>query len=140
MYDAGKTAQVVAEMKLAVLGLCETRWTQSGQVCLPSYDLPFYEMFQGVIDKKAKKDILILMGDFNAKVGKDNTGKEQFIGTHGEEQENENGELLSDFCMFNGFVIVGTFFPHKRIHKVHQIILLKTRLTTSASAVLLDTP
>ena len=32
MYEAGKTAQVTAEMRrfnLAVLGLCETRWTQS---------------------------------------------------------------------------------------------------------------
>lgn len=59
------------------------------------------------------------MSDLNAKVGKDNTGKEPFIGTHGEGQENENGELLSDFCMFNGLVIRGTFFPHKIIHKVN---------------------
>ena len=37
MYEAGKTAQVTAEMRrfnLAVLGLCETRWTQSGKLQL----------------------------------------------------------------------------------------------------------
>ena len=35
IYEAGKTAQVTAKMRrfnLAVLGLCETRWTQSGQL------------------------------------------------------------------------------------------------------------
>ena len=35
MYEAGKTAQVAAEMRhynIAVLGLCETRWTQVGQL------------------------------------------------------------------------------------------------------------
>ncbi|KAI0214832.1 hypothetical protein LSAT2_033165, partial [Lamellibrachia satsuma] len=37
MYEAGKTAQVAAEMRrfnLALLGLCETRWTQSGRLRL----------------------------------------------------------------------------------------------------------
>ena len=37
MNEAGKTAQVTAEMRifnLAVLGLCETRWTQSGELRL----------------------------------------------------------------------------------------------------------
>ncbi len=55
MYDAGKTAQVVAETKLAVLRLCETRWTQSGQVCLPSYDLPFYEMSRESLTRRPRK-------------------------------------------------------------------------------------
>lgn len=37
MYEAGEAAQVAAEMKnykIAQLGLCETRWTQSGQLRL----------------------------------------------------------------------------------------------------------
>uniref|UniRef100_A0A3P9IPR5 Endonuclease/exonuclease/phosphatase domain-containing protein n=1 Tax=Oryzias latipes TaxID=8090 RepID=A0A3P9IPR5_ORYLA len=40
------------------------------------------------------------------------------MGRHGEGEANANGELLSDFCVFNGLVIGGTVFPHKRIHKV----------------------
>ena len=45
MYEAGKTAQVTAEMRrfnLAVLGLCETRWTQSGQLRLTTGELILY--------------------------------------------------------------------------------------------------
>ena len=45
MYEAEKTAQVTAEMRrfnLAVLGLCETRWTQSGQLRLTTGELILY--------------------------------------------------------------------------------------------------
>ena len=37
MYEAGKSAQIAAEMtayKLSILGLCETRWIESGRVRL----------------------------------------------------------------------------------------------------------
>ena len=45
MYEAGKTAQVAAEMRrfnLAVLRLCETRWTQSVQLRLTTGELILY--------------------------------------------------------------------------------------------------
>ena len=45
LYEAGKTGQVTAEMwrfSLAVLGLCETRWTQSGQLRLTTGELILY--------------------------------------------------------------------------------------------------
>nr|KAG5698764.1 hypothetical protein BaRGS_032183 [Batillaria attramentaria] len=59
----------------------------------------------------------ILMGDFNAKIGSDNTGYEDTIRTHGLGQMNENGERFADFCALNQLVIGGSIFPHKRIHK-----------------------
>nr|KAG5714081.1 hypothetical protein BaRGS_020409 [Batillaria attramentaria] len=59
----------------------------------------------------------ILMGDFNAKIGSDNTGYEDTMGTHGLGQMNENGERFADFCALNQLVIGGSIFPHKRIHK-----------------------
>ena len=45
MYEAGKTAQVAAEMRrfnLALLGLGETRWTQSGQLRLTTGEIILY--------------------------------------------------------------------------------------------------
>ena len=36
----------------------------------------FYQQLQDVIDSKGNKDITIVMGDFNAKIGADNTGYE----------------------------------------------------------------
>nr|KAG5692151.1 hypothetical protein BaRGS_020699 [Batillaria attramentaria] len=64
----------------------------------------------------------ILMGDFNAKIGSDNTGYEDTMGPHGLGQMNENGERFADFCALNQLVIGGSIFPHKRIHKGHMEI------------------
>ena len=77
----------------------------------------FYEQIQATMDKIPKRDLKILMGDLNAKVGSDNTDKELIMGRHGVGEQNENGELFSEFCMFNDLVIGGTLFSHKPIHK-----------------------
>ena len=45
MYETGKTVQVAREMKrykIRVLGLCETRWIQSGQLRLSSGEQLLY--------------------------------------------------------------------------------------------------
>nr|KAG5707916.1 hypothetical protein BaRGS_031647 [Batillaria attramentaria] len=77
----------------------------------------FYQQLQTVIDRGGAKDMTILMGDFNAKIGSDNTGYEDTMGTHGLGQMNGNGERFADFCALNQLVIGGSIFPHKRIHK-----------------------
>ena len=43
----------------------------------------FYQQLQAVIDRRGAKDITTLMGDFNPKIGMDNTGYEDIMGTHG---------------------------------------------------------
>nr|KAG5690535.1 hypothetical protein BaRGS_014668 [Batillaria attramentaria] len=43
----------------------------------------FYQQLQTVIDRGGAKDMTILMVDFNAKIGSDNTGYEDTMGTHG---------------------------------------------------------
>ena len=77
----------------------------------------FYEILQAAIDDMPKRDMKILMGDLNAKVGLDNSNRELIVGAHGVGIKNENGELFTDFCAFNDLVIGGTVFPHKAIHK-----------------------
>lgn len=68
-----------------------------------------------------KKDILIVMGDLNAKVGCNNLGLEQVMGQHGMGISDNNGELLVDFCADNELIIGGTIFPHKNCHKVSWV-------------------
>ena len=76
-----------------------------------------------MIDRRGAKDITILMRDFNAKIGMDNTGYKDIMGTHGlgQSQMNENGECFADLCALNQLVIGGSIFPHKRIHKATWI-------------------
>ncbi|VDO51213.1 unnamed protein product [Schistosoma margrebowiei] len=77
----------------------------------------FYNRLQSIVEKCQTKDLTILMGDFNAKVGTDNTGYEDIMGLHGLGERNENGEKFANLCDFNKLVIGGTIFQHKRIHK-----------------------
>jgi hypothetical protein len=78
----------------------------------------FYEHLQNVLDGVPRRDIIIVLGDFNAKVGGDNTGREIIMGREGLGTINDNGEIFADFCLQNDLVIGGTVFPHRRIHKV----------------------
>ena len=77
----------------------------------------FYNKLQTVLDKMKEKDVTILMVDFNAKVGSNNRGYEEVMGTHGIWEMNENGEMFADLCSINRFIIGGSVFPHRRIHK-----------------------
>ena len=77
----------------------------------------FYDQLQLVLDSVHKHDMLIIMGDLNAKVGEDNEGCENIMGKYGIGVRNDNGERRVDFCGLNNLVVTGTIFPHRRIHK-----------------------
>ncbi|VDP30999.1 unnamed protein product [Schistosoma margrebowiei] len=81
----------------------------------------FYERLQSIIEECLRKDLSIVMGDLNAKVGIDNTGYEDIMGRHGLGQRNENGERFANLCAFNKLVMGVTIFPHKRIHNATWI-------------------
>ena len=81
----------------------------------------FYLQIQAVLDRGGAKDITILMGDSNAKIGMDSRGCRDMMGTHGLGQMNENGEHFADLCALNQLVIGASIFPHKRIQKVTWI-------------------
>ena len=67
-----------------------------------------------VLEQVPRRDVNIVMGDMNAMVGTDNTGREEVMGRHGKRAEmDENGERWADFCQVNELVIGGTLFPHK---------------------------
>ena len=81
----------------------------------------FYNKLQAILTKLPNKDINIVMGDLNAKVGEDNRHYEQVMGKHGLGQINDNGDRLLACCVYNNLVIGGTIFPHKKIHKATWI-------------------
>ncbi|CAG4952071.1 unnamed protein product [Parnassius apollo] len=77
----------------------------------------FYEELHTLCSKVPKYDALCVLGDFNAKVGKENiyadvTGKHSL-----HEDTSDNGELLCNFAVANNLFICGTKFPHKNIHR-----------------------
>ncbi|VDP82952.1 unnamed protein product [Schistosoma curassoni] len=78
----------------------------------------FYNGLQSIVEKCPTKNLTILMGDLNAKVGMDSTGYEDIMRRQGLGERNENGLRFANLCAFNKLVIGGTIFPQKRIHKI----------------------
>ena len=77
----------------------------------------FYKQLQSTLAAVPMRDMVIIMGDFNARVGSDNEIWRSVISSHSPDQCNENGERLLDVCACNDLVAINTCFPHKTIHK-----------------------
>ena len=73
----------------------------------------FYEDLQDLLELTSKKDVLFLIGDWNAKVGSQETPG--VTGKFGLGIRNEAGQRLTEFCQENALVITNTLFQqHKR--------------------------
>jgi len=73
----------------------------------------FYEDLQDLSGLTPKKDVLFIIGDWNAKVGSQETPGVK--GKFGLGIKNEAGQRLIEFCQENALVIVNTLFQqHKR--------------------------
>ena len=76
----------------------------------------FYSQLQSVLSSVPPRDMVVILGDFNARVGSDFSVRKAVIGPHGLGERNENGLRLLDFCMSNQLLITNTQFQHKAIH------------------------
>uniref|UniRef100_W5M2S5 Endonuclease/exonuclease/phosphatase domain-containing protein n=1 Tax=Lepisosteus oculatus TaxID=7918 RepID=W5M2S5_LEPOC len=93
----------------------------------------FYNDLEAACDEAPRHDVKIILGDMNAKAGREpvyrlTIGKESL-----HEETNDNGFRLIRFAMSKGMTISSTWFPHKCIHKatwrsMNQIdqVLIKT--------------
>ena len=73
----------------------------------------FYEDLQDLLELTPQKDVLFIMGDWNAKVGSQEPPG--VTGKFGLGVWNEAGQRLIDFCQENTLVIANTLFQqHKR--------------------------
>ena len=73
----------------------------------------FYEDLQDLLELTLKKDVLFIIGDWNAKVGSQETPG--VTGKFGLGVQNEAGQRLKEFCQENTLVIANTLFQqHKR--------------------------
>ena len=73
----------------------------------------FYEDLQDVLGLTPQKDVLFIIGDWNAKVGSQETPG--VTGKFGHGVQNEAGQRLIEFCHENTLVMANTLFQqHKR--------------------------
>ena len=77
----------------------------------------FYEELRNFLYSVPRQDKLILMGDFNARVGNDIESWKGVLGSHGIGKMNSNGLLLLSLCQEFQLAITNTMFRLKNIHK-----------------------
>ena len=86
------------------------------QVCSPARNAEeaeqFYEDLQDLLELTPKKDVLFIIGDWDAKVESQETP--EVTGKFGLGVQNEAGQTLIEFCQKNTLVIANTLFFSKR--------------------------
>ena len=81
------------------------------QVYAPTADVKdedidaFYVDLQQDVPMAAKADLMIIMGDLNAKDGVGDEYTKSTMGTHGNGERYERGDRLLDFCFVNNMCI-----------------------------------
>jgi endonuclease/exonuclease/phosphatase family metal-dependent hydrolase len=76
----------------------------------------FYEELERVFDKFPKYHMNILLGDFNAKGGREDIYKPTIGNISLHEIRNDNGVRLVNFPTSKNLRVKSTMFPHRNIH------------------------
>lgn len=76
----------------------------------------FYDLLQKALKYIKKSELCVIMGDFNAKIGRGRV--EGIVGEHGLGERNKRGDRLVQFCREEDFVIMNTWFklPARRLY------------------------
>ena len=77
----------------------------------------FYSTLSDIIESVPSSHKLLLLGDFNARVGMDYASWENVIGKHGVGRENSNGTLLLSLCSQHNLIMTNTIFQQATRHK-----------------------
>ena len=78
----------------------------------------FYDALHSTLSSAPSRDMTIILGDFNARVGSRSSQWSSVVGPYGPNELNENGEQLLDFCAGHDLIVSNTWFQHKPIHQL----------------------
>ena len=78
----------------------------------------FYENLASIIRNIPSKEQVVVLGDFNARVGADHDSWPSCLGQFGVGKMNENGQRLLELCASHYLRITNSFFHTKPQHKV----------------------
>ena len=81
----------------------------------------FYEILNFIVSKLPKSYQLVILGDFNARVGSDHDSWAPCLGHFGFGKMNSNGQRLLKFFHKQNLCVTNSFFKTKPQHKVSLI-------------------
>ena len=100
-------------------------WVCFVQVYAPTEDSTveekeeFFGIFQKTVSGLQRKDKVIILGDFNARVGNIRGERREVIGGCGEETCNDNGRRLLEFCATNELIVATLGINIKKFISLH---------------------
>ena len=77
----------------------------------------FYSKLKGTLRNIPSTVKLLLIGDFNARIGRENDKWPSALGRYGIGKCNSNGELLLALCTEFNLIVTNTMFKQKDAHK-----------------------
>ena len=78
----------------------------------------FYENLASIIRNVPSKEQVVVLGDFNPRVGADHNSWPSCLGQFGVGKMNESGQRLLELCTFHDLCITSSFLRTKPQHKV----------------------
>ena len=97
----------------------------------------FYESLASIIRNFPSKEQIVLLGDFNARMGADHDSWPSCLGQFGVGKMNENEQRLLELCTFHDLCITNSFFStmpqykaswrHPRSKHWHQLVFILVR-------------
>ena len=117
--DAISPRIMVAHFKNKVTFISAYAPTHSSVEQRTAQKAQFFEELQSVIDGAPKKNMLVIAGDFNARIGSSTNEyiDAGIIGRHGVGVRNSSGDQLLNFCLKNKLCVANSFFDHPDHHK-----------------------
>ena len=74
----------------------------------------FYNDLDDAYKQCGSQEMVVVMGDLNAKVGIEQGPQKVVVGQHGLGKRNERGDLWVDWCTTHEQVIMNTWFQHEK--------------------------
>jgi hypothetical protein len=91
-------------------------YTQMRSKDEPQLVQQFYKEPEEAYDyERRSTDIIMIAGDFNAKLGRRELGEETIMGNYGIGKRNTNGEELAEFLVKTGIYPANTHFKHRKM-------------------------
>jgi len=85
----------------------------------------FYAQLNDIISRTPYRHKLILLGDFNARVGTNHVAWKKVLGRYGVGNENSNGSRLLQLCSVHELSITNTFSSHSVAGPVQTLASLR---------------
>jgi len=119
LIDTAQLSERMVSIKLKD-GNETTTYIQIYAPCNDSYSeedrLSFFDDLSTYVDSIKNNENIVIMGDFNGRVGPRRTPWERQLGPHSDHETkcNSNGEMLLNLCAEQNLVVANTLFQHRK--------------------------